>query len=62
MQYGLLVGNECSGKEHSQEQLQRTGLFIGGVFMTLERWPGSLGARFVWLCTIGQGEVLEDTS
>lgn len=48
---------EYGGKEHTQEELWRTGLVCwgeGGIYA-----PGEIGkvpgARFVWPCTTGQG-------
>lgn len=48
-----LVVNECTGREHTWEQLQRTGSFIRGSIYAPGEMARVSGARFGWLCTTG---------
>lgn len=57
----IQLGDQCTGRKHTWEQLRRTGLFIrgkSGIYAPVQVARVS-GARFVWLCTIGQGRGVE---
>lgn len=55
--------DECTGKEHTWEQLWATGSFIEkGVFMTPKKWPGSLRQDLCGHVTLARVGLLEDIS